>query len=134
MPAWAVTPSCTYGTKARGLTYERKVGKYLTKLCDENGWKLWDHQWFLYAYGKERKYFQPDFLIERPSQEGIIVEVKLTYVDTTAQLQKYLEYLKIFGFTGFPLVIVRNLTPALPCAIIDDFANATPNAVLHLWL
>lgn len=121
------------GTKARGYAFERKVGKILEKLCEESGWKLWDHQWFTYTCGNEVKYFQPDFIIERPGEDGIIVEVKLTYVDTNLQLDKYLKYLRIFGIVCFPITIVRNLTPSVT-KVVDDFSKITPNSVLHLWI
>lgn len=119
-------------SQACGLTYERKVGKLLTAHCDKAGWKLWDHQWFLYKDDSGVKYFQPDFIIERET-DNVLVEVKLTLVDTSAQINKYLHYLKIFGLNCFPLVIVRNLTPAASL-IITDFDKITPNAVLHLWI
>lgn len=118
------------GTKARGLAYEKKVGKFLRRVCDEADWRLWDHQWFKY---KDTKYFQPDFVIERPGQDGILIEVKLTYVDTSIQLNKYLEYLNLFGLYCFPVTIVRNLIPIMP-AYIDDFSKIEANSVLHLWM
>lgn len=78
------------------------------------------------------KHFQPDFIIERET-DNVLVEVKLTFVDTTAQINKYLHYLKIFGLDCFPIVIVRNLTPTAP-AVVTDFDKITPNVVLHLWI
>lgn len=120
------------GSRARGLTYERKVGKVLAAHCAKAGWKLWDHQWFAYKDELGVKYFQPDFIIERET-DNVLVEVKLTLVDTSVQINKYLHYLKIFGLDCFPLVIVRNLTPAASL-IITDFDKITPNAVLHLWI
>lgn len=119
-------------SQARGLAYERKVGELLTTYCDKAGWKLWDHQWFAYKDDSGVKHFQPDFIIERET-DNVLVEVKLTLVDTSAQIDKYLHYLKIFGLDCFPLVIVRNLTPAASL-IITDFDKITPNAVLHLWI
>lgn len=119
-------------SQACGLAYERKVGKLLTTHCNKVGWKLWDHQWFAYKDDSGVKYFQPDFIIERET-DNVLVEVKLTLVDTSAQVNKYLHYLKIFGLDCFPLVIVRHLTPAASL-IITDFDKITPNAVLHLWI
>jgi hypothetical protein len=133
-PAWAARRDTT-GAKARGYTYERKVGRVLAKLCSENGWKLWDHQWFVYVSGTDVKYFQPDFIVERPGANNILVEVKLTYVDTTTQCDKYLGYLKLFGLECFPVIAVRNLTPnVLRDLIVDDFSKATPGSVWHLWV
>lgn len=120
------------GSCARGLAYERKVGRVLKTLCIKEGWKLWDHQWFVYKNGNEIKYFQPDFIIER-KEDTVLLEVKLTFVDTTLQTNRYLEYLKLFGLNCFPVTIVRHLTPFTP-AIITEFSEMTPNAVLHLWL
>ena len=125
-------PTEKNSSQARGLTYERKVGKVLTAHCAKAGWKLWDHQWFVYEDDAKIKYFQPDFIIEREN-DNVLVEVKLTFVDTSAQVNKYLHYLKIFGLECFPLVIVRNLTPTAP-AIITDFDKIAPNTVLHLWI
>jgi hypothetical protein len=123
------------GTKAQGYAYERKVGKVLTKICDEAGWKLWDHQWFKCSQGNKVEYFQPDFIIERPSETGVVLEAKLTWVDTTLQLNKYLEYLKIFGIICFPATVVRNLTSAvLTDLVVDDFAKIKAGAIWHLWV
>lgn len=125
-------PTPLNGSRARGLTYERKVGKLLAAHCAKVGWKLWDHQWFAYKDNSGVKHFQPDFIIERKT-DNVLVEVKLTLVDTSAQINKYLHYLKIFGLDCFPLVIVRNLTPAASL-IITDFDKITPNVILHLWI
>lgn len=129
-PPFAATPPS--GSRARGLTYERKVGKVLAVHCAKAGWKLWDHQWFVYKDDSGVKHFQPDFIIEREN-DNVLVEVKLTFVDASAQVNKYLHYLKIFGLECFPLIIVRNLTPIVP-AIITDLDKITPNTVLHLWV
>ena len=138
-PAPPFSKSCSTGTRARGHTYERKVGKFLRRACDAAGWKLWDHQWFEYKKAEKAEkaekvyHFQPDFIIERPGQEGILVEVKLTYVDTKEQLNKYLNYLGIFGINCFPVTIVRNLVPGIP-EYINNFNEIKPNSVLHLWM
>ena len=123
------------GSRARGLSYERQVGKELQKICANNGWTLWDHQWFLYECGTERKYFQPDFVIEQAGGQGIVAEVKLTHVDATAQLKRYISYLKVFGLDCIPLTIVRHLTPLTQTElIIDDFNKSYANAVWHLYI
>lgn len=129
-PPFAPVPPS--GSRARGLAYERKVGKLLAIHCAKAGWRLWDHQWFVYKDDLGIKHFQPDFIIERET-DNVLVEVKLTFVDTTAQINKYLHYLKIFGLDCFPIVIVRNLTPTAP-AVVTDFDKITPNVVLHLWI
>ena len=145
VPSGAVVPcsappfskSCSTGTRARGLAYERKVGKFLRRACDAAGWKLWDHQWFEYKNKEEKEekvcHFQPDFIIERPGQDGILIEVKLTYIDTKEQLNKYLKFLGIFGINCFPVTIVRNLVPGIP-EYINNFNEIKPNSVLHLWM
>ena len=120
------------GTKAQGCAYEKKVGKFLKAHCTKAGWELMDHQWFVYSNGTDTKYFQPDFIITRPGQDGLLVEVKLTYVDTTEQLKKYTRYLEIFGLTCIPITIVRNLIPGAQS--VDSFDKIFPNSVLHLWL
>lgn len=123
------------GTRARGFSYERQVGKQLKRICDLNDWKLWGHQWFLYECGTERKHFQPDFIIEQSSGRGVVAEVKLTHVDTTAQLKRYVDYLKVFGLDCIPLTIVRHLTPLTQKElIIDAFDKAYANAIWHLYI
>jgi hypothetical protein len=122
----------TKGSCARGLTYERKVGRALKAYCTQEEWKLWDHQWFVYKNGDEIKYFQPDFIVERKN-DAVLIEVKLTFVDTTIQVNKYLEYLKLFGLDCFPVTIVRHLTPLAP-VIVTEFNEMAPNTVLHLWI
>jgi hypothetical protein len=132
-PEWASRSSLT-GTKARGQAFERKVGKILEKLCVEANWTLHDHQWFIYTCGSDTKYFQPDFIIERPGEKGILIEAKLTWVDTSLQLNRYIEYLKIIGMVCFPLTVVKNLTPAVDKErIVDDLKKAQAGAIWHLW-
>lgn len=136
-PEWAKKRK-VHGTKAAGVCYEKRVGKYLSLLCSKHNWELWDHQWFAYINENEIRYFQPDFVISRPNECGIVVEVKLTYVDATAQLQKYVEYLKLWeeegeniNFSCFPVTVTYNLTPNTP-SIITEFSEVVHGAVLHL--
>ena len=133
-PPWAAKQVVT-GTKARGYAYERKVGRVLKKICDEKNWKLWDHQWFVYVRGTETKYFQPDFIVERPNEPGIVVEVKLTYVDASLQFNKYKEYLSLYGIECFPVVVARHLHPSVVKElVVDDFNKVQAGSVWHLWV
>lgn len=131
-PAWA-KPDTQTASRAKGYAYEKRVKKELQNVCEKEGWILHDHQWFEYKNGNEVKFFQPDFIIERPNDVGIVIEVKLTYVDTAAQLSRYVEYLKIFGLICIPLTIVKNLIPGVP-SVIHEFAAITPGGVYHLWI
>lgn len=132
-PAWALKGTLT-GAKARGSTYEKKVGKVLDKICSRAGWNLLDHQWFVHICGKDVKYFQPDFVVERPGG-GVLIEVKLTYVDASLQINKYLEYLKLFGLDCFPVTVVRHLTSKVKRdLIVDDFDKVQAGAIWHLWV
>lgn len=130
-PEWATT-STDSAAKAKGVRYEKRVAEWLQDVCTQQGWTLWDHQWFCYKFGDKTAYFQPDFIIERP-QGNILAEVKLTYVDTTAQLKRYVDWLRIFGLICYPITIVRNLTPDTG-NIITELENATSHSVLHLWI
>lgn len=121
------------GTRARGLAYERKVGKKLAAHCSKTGEKLWDHQWFKYEKSGITRHFQPDFVIERPAGQSVLIEVKLTLVDTSLQTQKYIDYLRLFGLDCFSVTIVRNLVPNAP-KVITSFEELSPNAVMHLWI
>jgi hypothetical protein len=128
-------PPATTVAARRGYAYERKVGRVLRELCAARGWPLWDHQWFLYSSSTATYHFQPDFIIERPNERGIVVEVKLTYVDASAQLNKYLHHLKLFGIVCFPVTIVRHLTPnVIKDRVVDDFANLKTDSIWHLWI
>lgn len=132
-PVWAAE-SLSLAAR-RGYAYERKVGKVLNEICSTAGWGLLDHQWFMWICGKDVKYFQPDFIIQRPNEQGILIEVKLTYVDANAQLNKYLQYLKLFGLDCFSAIAVRHLTKCVSRdAVIDDFSKLKPNSVWHLWI
>ena len=133
-PAWAAKGTLT-GAKARGSTYEKKVGKVLDKVCSRAGWNLLDHQWFVYICGKEVKYFQPDFVVEQKNETGVLIEVKLTYVDASLQINKYLEYLRLFGLDCFPVTVVRHLTSKVKRdLIVDDFDKVQAGAIWHLWM
>jgi hypothetical protein len=133
-PAWALSQRALTGSKSRGSSYEKKVGKVLDKICSRAGWNLLDHQWFVYICGKEVKYFQPDFVVERPAG-GVLIEVKLTYVDASLQINKYLEYLKLFGLDCFPVMVVRHLTSKVKKdLIVDDFDKVQSGVIWHLWV
>lgn len=132
-PEWAKLDKQT-ASQAKGYAYEKRVEKELQKVCDKFGWKLYAHQWFEYSCEGKVKLFQPDFIIERSGNAGIVIEVKLTYVDTTQQLNTYVKYLQIFGLICFPLTIVKNLVPGINNTIIRDFSEIIPNGVYHLWV
>lgn len=131
-PTWASTKVDSQ-SKARGIGYERKVKSWLSQICAKAGWVLWDHQWFKYECDGKIRYFQPDFIIERPGETSIVAEAKLTYVDTSLQLKEYVNHLLIYGLVCLPITIVRNLTPAAK-DIVFEFDKIRPNSVLHLWL
>lgn len=131
-PAWAKANMT--GTRAQGRAYENKVGEFLHARCKEHNWKLWDHQWFVFSAEGKRTYFQPDFIIEKKSG-NLLIETKLTYLDTTEQINRYLYFLDLFGLTCSPVTIVKNLTPFIPKdRLVRQFSDITHNSVFHLWL
>lgn len=131
-PAW--TESRLSGTRAQGRAYESRVGEFLFNLCEGNNWKLWDHQWFVYSAAGKRTYFQPDFIIERETG-NLLVEVKLTYIDAERQIERYINFLSLFGLKCDPVLIVRNLTPRVSKdRVVREFSSIIPNSVLHLWI
>lgn len=112
-----------------GLRYERRVGKVLAKETASLGWTFWDHPWI----GNDLTTRQPDFVLISPSGGALVAEVKLTWVDTQAQLEEYCSLLTRMELAPIPFSICRNLTPETP-NIISDLLSVYPSAVWHLWL
>jgi len=116
------------GSRGRGRSYEKRVGAHLHRICAENLWRLRDHEWIDTGAG----FLQPDFVIERPD-DAILIECKLTWLDCSQQVSKYLRVLEELGLTPVPLLVCRNLTPSAP-APIHSLDELRPNAVWHLWI
>ena len=108
------------GSRARGLTYERKVALFLEKVATSLGWQLHDHPWLAGP-------MQPDFVLESPSGCFILIEVKLTEVDCSAQLAKYRSLLG-----NVPaLQICRRATNPSTAKVFEDLEQ---NSTMMLWL
>lgn len=121
------------GTKGRGKTYERKVGKVLAKQAELLDWELLDHWWLCNPVGSGSVWSQPDFVLISPSDCAIVFESKLTWVDCTFQLQKYTSLLTQLGYSSFGICVCRNLTPLSPTPI-STFDDIYPGATWHLFL
>lgn len=80
-------------------------------------------------------YVCPDFVLISPAGCAIVVEVKLTWCDTSAQRFKYESLLEALGYSVFSVTVCRNLTPFTNRAmVVSDFHDIFPDAVVHLWL
>lgn len=101
---------------------------HLHSICARNSWLLRDHEWI----ETEDGWLQPDFVIERP-EDAILVECKLTWLDCSAQMLKYMQVLRELGLSPVPLLVCRNLTPSAP-APIHSLDELRPDAVWHLWI
>lgn len=121
------------GTKGRGLTYQKKVGKVLAREAANLGWELLDHWWLCSAVKSGEVWRQPDFVLLAPSGCGIVFESKLTWVDCTFQINQYVGLLGKMGISAFGITICRNLTPFSP-APITSFDAIYPGATWHVFL
>jgi len=119
------------GTKARGHTYERRVGKELAVLALSRKWTFRNHEWVRAAQGNSIQWFQPDFLLETP-EHRLLFEVKLTYQQ--GAFDQMAEYISILprGLHVVPVQICRNLTPHAP-EPVTCFEDIYPGCVWH-WL
>lgn len=128
-PAWA-NHAGARGSRGAGYTYERKVEQRLAALAADLGWELWAHQWFQCG----GQLAQPDFILRSPSC-ALVIETKLTYVETRTQLTKYVNWLALMSIPAVPLTICRNLTPEVPQDIlVYDLDSIFPYSVLHWWM
>ena len=109
------------GTKARGLAYERKVGRVLAALADECGFTLYDHPWLAGPC-------QPDYVLESASGACLVVETKLTQVDCTAQLAKYRAALAPRSVVG--VQVCRRLMSG---STVKCFEDVLDGDVLLFW-
>lgn len=130
-PLWAKAGRNTAAQRA-GRAYERKAGARLRELAADVGWTFHDHPWILDEAGALAS---PDFLLETPSRAMLLIEVKLTWVDTRQQLERYAALLAQMNFSPVPCSVVRNLTPDVPQdLLVEDLFSIKPYGVLHLWV
>lgn len=107
-PAW-VKHQRRRGAKAKGLKFERDVGKALGPVAVHG-------QWFVYALDDGRpKWCQTDFLLKDHSYVWV-VEVKLTLVSEAGEKLEHL-YLPVvsraYSLPARGIVLCKNLAPRL---------------------
>jgi hypothetical protein len=140
------------GTRARGITYERRVGRLLRREAAAIGADFRDHEWLRlqpesspaladaqYASvpsSDDCLWLQPDFVIDTPG--GLLLfEAKLTFCEAAFdQLERYKRVLTQYGRETRPItpvLVCRNLTPSAP-EPITRFDDVVPWAVWHLFL
>ncbi len=115
------------GTRGRGHSYERAVCKYVLSLVESLGWTLYDHYWIHTG----SVWVQPDFIIQTPAC-AIILEAKLTYIDCSAQLARYIRAAQAeLGCPVWGAQVCQNLTPHSPQSLCLDFFDLEPNCTWH---
>ena len=115
----------------RGYAYEAKVGKHLATLAAGVGWELWTQQWLFH----KGKFCCPDFVLISPGGCAVVVEVKLTYVDTSCQRFAYEQLLELLGYRVSSITVCKNLHPDVDTsAVVYSFEDCFPDSVVHLWL
>jgi len=126
------------GSKAAGLTYERKLAKVLPKGTKHG-------QWFAYSVDGKVKFCQPDFLLLGRSELAVL-EAKLADVTAASEQLRglYVPVLRAaYGKKVLPVIVTRSLS-RLPeeadidevcCRLIEalDLARAGKLPVLH-WI
>lgn len=115
-------PRGAVGTRSHGLTYERRVGRYLAEQAPTYGFTLHDHPWLPGPC-------QPDFVLEFASGTCIVVEAKLTQTDCAAQLAKYKRALSPRAV--LTLQICRRLTSPATVTSLDELTDAD---TMLLWV
>lgn len=120
--AWQTTEVPYAGTPRRrspaqraGLAYQRRIGDSLRRFA---GAGAVSSPWFIYSIGTGgRRYCQPDFLVARPAQPLLVVEVKLRWTtDAWWQLKSlYLPVVRLARPSEAPigLCITRSYDPAV---------------------
>lgn len=113
-----------------GSLYERRVGQRLSVIAKSLGLILWDHQ----TISVGGSVAEPDFVLVSPAGAGILIEVKYTWEDTSAQRAFYTSLLKSLGISPITSVtICRNLLPSTPPdSIVRDFYSIFEGAVWQL--
>lgn len=120
-------PPCgVRGSKGRGLSYERKVEKWLARSANSFGATLHSHPWLAAPDGGV---CQPDFVLEFASGAYILIEAKLTQVDCSAQLEKYKSAL--LPAKGIVVQLCRRLTTTPTIRALED---ASGNDTMLLWV
>jgi hypothetical protein len=126
------------GSKALGLTYERKLARVLPKGTRHG-------QWFAYCVDGKVRFCQPDFLLVGRSELAVL-EAKLADVTAASEQLRglYVPVLKAaYGKRVLPVIVARSLS-RLPenadidevcCRLIEalDLARAGRLPVLH-WI
>lgn len=135
-PRWSNTGPHNYkslrGTRGKGQTFERRVGKLLQAKADEWGWTLHSHRWIELEDGSG--WLQPDFVLQCSPNRAVIFECKLTWVDCSAQLRKYASALTRMGIVCTSVLVCRHLTPAFVGTLCVAFEDISKDAVWHLLL
>ena len=131
-PRWSRVGPYEYkplaGTRGKGQSFERKVGRLLAKYADEYGWELHAHKWIIDG----SRAVQPDFVLQSSPNRGILFECKLTWVDCSSQLKKYQNVLVRMGIMCIPVQVCRNLTPHCYQDVRASFEELTPDCVWHM--
>ena len=118
------------GSAARGLTYERKVGKYLKTLFPN----LKSGVWFQYQDGSGPGYCQPDHFVKLPNQT-LLVECKLSEKQSgySQMLDLYRPILEqTYGLPVTCVLAARHIVSRRKLILDVRDALATPGEV-YLW-
>lgn len=107
-----------------GLRYELRVGKRLER--ERLGAKLYLSPWLAGPC-------QPDAILEF-STSIILIEIKLSSCDITAQAAKYVRALEPVGKRIWIVQIARNVSAAFPPTINSLLDLRSTSEVLHWWL
>ena len=102
-----------------GLSYQKRVGKFLLEWATAIGWQLHNTP--------RLRGCEPDFLLEAPSGCLIVVEAKLTQVDCQQQTARYK---KVTG-SKVALQVCRRLVSPATVHCLED---AVDGGVMLLWV
>lgn len=117
----SLKPKKLKGARAKGKTYERKVGKKLAYRADKLNIELRSQEWIEYEDTNGYGYCQPDYYF---ICNGFIIlaECKLTYTEQAfnQMTQLYMPVLKhIYKVPVIPVQVFKNLRCHLPNMVRD---------------
>lgn len=122
------------GARARGKTYERKVGKQLAKRAEKLSVDLKSQEWLEFTDANGYGYCQPDFYFVCDGFV-ILVECKLTQTQTAFdQMTKlYMPVLKhIYAMPIIPVQVFKNIKRHTP-NLIKDITDLYDEPKHGLW-
>lgn len=130
-------PTKLYGTRAKGMTYERLVARRLRHRVEsgEIAGTFFGGQWIAFSDRNGKGYCQPDIFIVTPTIIWLL-EAKLTQTDFANPQLSHLYYPVLKHIFKQPIALIqvcKGLRRHPGKVLINDFTEAKPDGRVWVW-